>query len=149
MVHGPVRDDASGTLIRWLMPPDPAGDRLPIGVADLAARESAYWDGNRFGQYFCVLDGEIMDGDRVGPAVGVHVDAPHALPMAAGGRRGTGNPHASRSRPGSFSGTPVSSKARRRCRTLSPAAGWEAPPSVREIFLIVPNGRWRLSSGAR
>jgi hypothetical protein len=83
-VHGPVRDDASGTLIRWLMPPDPAGDRLPIGVADLAARESAYWDGNRFGQYFCVLDGEIMDGDRVGPAVGVHVDAPHALPMAAG-----------------------------------------------------------------
>jgi hypothetical protein len=78
-------DVASGTQIRWLMPPDPAGDRPPVGVADLAAYVSRSWDGNGFGQYVFVLDGEIaVGGDHIGPGGGVYVDAPQGVTMSAG-----------------------------------------------------------------
>jgi hypothetical protein len=81
----PEPDAASGTQIRWLMPPDPAGDRPPVGVADLAAHTSRYWDGNRFGQYLFVLDGEIAySGDHIGPDGGVYVDAPQGVTLSSG-----------------------------------------------------------------
>lgn len=81
----PEPDTATGTPIRWLMPPDPAGDRPPVGVADLAPHSPSSWGGNRFGQYLFVLDGEIAHGgDHIGPGGGVYVDAPHGVTLAAG-----------------------------------------------------------------
>ena len=78
-------DAASGVQIRWLLPPDPAADRPPVGVADLAAHASHYWDGNRFGQYIFVLNGEIAHGaDRIGPGGGIYVDAPQGVTLSAG-----------------------------------------------------------------
>lgn len=81
----PELDPASGTQIHWLLPPDPAGDRPPVGVVDLAAHASHCWDGNRFGQYLFVLDGEIAHGvDRIGPGGGIYVDAPQGVTLSAG-----------------------------------------------------------------
>ncbi|ONH28012.1 cupin domain-containing protein [Pseudofrankia asymbiotica] len=80
----PVVDPATGLSTRWLMPPDPAGDRPPVAVVDLTDTSPVTWARPEHGLFLQVLRGTaVIDGTPVAAGTMIYVDAAHSVTVAA------------------------------------------------------------------
>jgi redox-sensitive bicupin YhaK (pirin superfamily) len=82
----PVAAPATGLVTRWLMPPDPLGDRPPVALIDLASTRQVVWNRLDHGLFLYVLRGAAAVGATSVPTGSmVYVDAGHSITIGASG----------------------------------------------------------------
>jgi redox-sensitive bicupin YhaK (pirin superfamily) len=80
----PVVDTATGLTVRWLMPPDPLGDRPPIAVTHLSDTAQVTWNRPEQGLFLYVLRGAaVVNGTPITTGKMVYVDAGHSFSIGA------------------------------------------------------------------
>ena len=82
----PVVDPVTGLTTRWLMPPDPHGDRPPVAVIQLSGTTPVAWNRPEHGLFLYVLRGEaVVGGTAVTTGKMVYADAGHSFSIAVSG----------------------------------------------------------------
>jgi hypothetical protein len=86
----PVTDPATGLTGRWLIPPDPHGDRPPVAVTYLSGTTPVTWNRPEYGLFLYVLRGAaVANGAPVAAGQMIYVDAGHVIALSASGAEPT------------------------------------------------------------